>query len=464
MNQPTIAAISTPNGSGGIGVVRLSGIEALDIACALFRHSSGKKICKSGFESHRLYYGHIIDDEGESVVDEVLLAVMKAPRSYTREDVVEIQAHSGRAVMRRILDLVLKKGAVSAEPGEFTKRAFLNGRIDLTQAEAVIDIIAAATSMSLKIASSQITGNMRRMITGVRNRLIDVLAEIEAEIDFSEDLGESGADFRSLAGTLETHVIPPVAELIRRHEGAGSLRDGLKTAVAGKPNVGKSSLLNALLGKDYAIVTDIPGTTRDLIEAPFDIHGVQVILTDTAGIRESNHPVERIGVEKTENCIRNADLTLFVMDGSMPLTEEDGRIYRMVCDKPHILVFNKSDLYKSDHPADFPDTWRKAPDISVSALYGDGIAELGDLIRRTVLTEDFEAPGVLVPNARHRAALEKCRNAAAAAHEHIVAGDVSVAQAAIELREAIDALDEITGDKVGEAVLDTIFNRFCIGK
>lgn len=331
MKTATIAAVATPPGTGGVGIIKISGPEALKIAATLFRSckndNNPNRAERSdrfpiNFQSHRLYYGHIVDPETEDHVDEVLLAVMRAPRSYTREDVVEIQAHAGAAVLRVILALVLRQGARMAEPGEFTQRAFLNGRIDLTQAEAVIDIINAKAETALKIANNQVSGQLKLAVENIRSILLDVLVQIEAAIDFPEDVSEILSS-TGLETKLRREVAVPILDLMRHYRDGCIYRDGLKLAIVGRPNVGKSSLLNCLLKKERAIVNALPGTTRDLIEDSFQVQGVPVMITDTAGLHEAEDPVEKIGIQKARECLKTADLILQVIDGSEALTVDD---------------------------------------------------------------------------------------------------------------------------------------------
>ncbi|HAO21092.1 MAG TPA: tRNA uridine-5-carboxymethylaminomethyl(34) synthesis GTPase MnmE, partial [Desulfobacteraceae bacterium] len=326
MAEDTIAAIATPVGSGGIGIIKISGRQALPIAAALFRPFRKH----TGFfpESHQLYYGHIVNDE--QILDEVLLAVMKAPHSYTGEDVVEIQAHAGTFLLKSILESVLKQGARLAHPGEFTKRAFLNGRIDLTQAEAVMDLICAKSTRSLDIAAAQLRGGIREEIEAIRQSLLSVLSAIEAGIDFPEDMGDDISAEQTIA-QLNAAVFR-IREMISRYRDGHVLKEGLKVLVIGRPNVGKSSLMNRLLGRDRVIVTPIPGTTRDLIEESLTIQGIPIILADSAGLHEGGDLAEQIGMEKTCQYIDEADLILFMLDASALMTPEDWQIYEKIRD------------------------------------------------------------------------------------------------------------------------------------
>lgn len=471
MDIATIAAIATPTGRGGIGIIKISGKDAFSIAASVFQKSApltddSKKKSRppfSSLKSHHLYYGHIVDKEKGRVLDEVLLSVMKAPHTYTMEDVVEINTHSGPVVLTSILELVLKNGAKLAEPGEFTKRAYLNGRIDLTQAEAVIDIINSKTEKALEIATSHIKGGLKTKIESIRNTLLDILVEIEAAIDFLDDAGEIVNLTRTIK-TLEKRVVDDLKELIEKYENAHVLRDGLKMVVVGRPNVGKSSLMNRLIQEDRAIVTPIPGTTRDLIEETLNIHGIPVIIADTAGLHETDDPVEVIGIEKAQEYIRDSDLILFMVDASDPLTDEDYNIYKTIRNKRLILVINKSDLVEDNFKPAIPGSWGALPRIKISALYGTGLNELKDLIVNLSIGEyGLEAKNTIIPNLRHKIALERSLRLCVAAIEEI-RKETSFEFIAIDIREAIDSLGEIIGDTAKEDVVDQIFSRFCIGK
>ncbi|MGE0084231.1 MAG: tRNA uridine-5-carboxymethylaminomethyl(34) synthesis GTPase MnmE [Desulfococcaceae bacterium] len=463
MDTSTIAAIATPIGSGGIGIIRISGPEAMFIAASLFVPSSARKSGEysADFESHRLYHGHITDAEKDQIVDEVLLVFMKAPRSYTREDVAEIHAHSGPAVLKTILELVLKKGARLAEPGEFTRRAFLNGRIDLTQAEAVIDIISAGTEKAMEAAASQMKGYLKQQISEIREILLNILVQTEAAIDFPEDAGEE-IPVDNILEILHEKVRLPLKKLANRYDDAHILREGLRLIIAGKPNVGKSSLMNRLLRKDRAIVTPIPGTTRDMIEENLVIRGIPVVLIDTAGLHESDDPVEKIGMEKSRERIQNADLLLFMTDMEHPLSSEDYDIFRNVSGKKLIWVINKSDL-ASDREPEVPESWQDMPRIMISAKYDHGIGELKDLIAETVLKSAFACENAVIPNIRHKQAIEKSLHAVNTAKEGIE-NSIPFELISMDIREAADLLGEIIGITVREDVLDRIFSTFCIGK
>ena len=474
-DQDTIAAIATPGGRGGIGIIKISGSKSFAIVESIFRpgKSNPGPVSDAGradpnaeppeFESHRIYYGHIVDPDNESLLDEVLVSAMKAPRTYTREDVVEINAHGGAVVLHAILKLVLSKGARLAEPGEFTKRAFLNGRVDLTQAEAVIDIINARTQKNLELATSQVAGQLRRMLATIRSQLIDILTRVEAAIDFPEDVEEL-IEPGVAANTLEKETVEPLKRLIRSYIDAHIFRDGITVAIVGRPNVGKSSLLNQLVKKDRAIVTSIPGTTRDIIEETLNIKGIPVIVSDTAGVHESDNPVEKIGVEKTLEHVNGSDLVLFLIEANRPLNAADHQIYAKINAKPVFVVLNKIDLTQNTTDTAIPDDWRYIDRLRISALYDQGIDHLKDKIVKWAGGEKpVDLADAIVPNLRHKLLLEKALGAAETIRDEL-RKETSSELVAIHFQEAIDALGEITGDNAKVDVLDQIFSRFCVGK
>jgi tRNA modification GTPase len=474
MKTDTIAALATPPGIGGVGIIKISGPEALTIAATLFRSCKNDNKTRKAdrgdcwpinFQSHRLYYGHIVDPETENKADEVLLAVMRAPHSYTREDVVEIQAHSGAAALRIILALVLCQGARMAEPGEFTQRAFMNGRIDLTQAEAVIDIINARTEIALEIATNQVSGQLKLTVEKIRGILLDVLVDIEAAIDFPEDISEILSS-TNLVAKLHREVAEPIVELMRNYREGCIYREGLKLAIVGRPNVGKSSLLNCLLKRERAIVNALPGTTRDLIEDSFQVQGVPVTITDTAGLHEAEDPVEKIGIQKARECLKTADLILHVIDGSEELTDDDHEIHRCCCGRSLIVVINKIDLTigrKTAAPL-MPDNWDTLPTVEVSALYGDGIDSLKERIAEAVALKPKDVQhDTVIPNLRHQQALEKC-------HQYVLSAinalgeNRTIELVALDIQEAVARFDEILGLNLDTDIFEQIFSRFCIGK
>jgi tRNA modification GTPase len=476
-NSDTIAAIATSGGKGGIGIVKISGANAFSVAKDIFRPidrpqdsnavsvsaAQGKRHKVFEFESHRLYYGHIVDPQSGLLLDEVLLSAMRAPQTYTREDVVEINAHGGAVVLHAILQLVLKTGARLAEPGEFTRRAFANGRIDLTQAEAVIDIINARTQKSLQLATAQISGKLRKQITFVRGGLIDLLTRIEAAIDFPDDVTELIQPAETQKA-LQKQVLEPLKRLVRNYVDAHVFRDGLAIAVVGRPNVGKSSLLNQLIQKDRAIVTDVPGTTRDVIEETLNLEGIPVVISDTAGVHHTDHPIEKIGIEKTLEHVNGSDLVLFMVEANCPLGPEDHLIYDQVNSKPLIVVLNKIDLILGGNETILPEKWHFDGQVRISALYDRGIDQLKDkIIKVAGGPNPFDFNGVIVPNLRHKLLLETSLDAVESVIKQLKKGTPNEL-VAIHLQEAIDALGVISGDNVKVDVLNEIFSRFCVGK
>lgn len=459
MENQTIAAIATPIGRGGIGIIRISGSDALRIAHKLFKASKPKK----SLDSHRLYHGHIVDPVTGYTLDEVLLAVMKGPYSYTREDIAEIHTHSGPVILATTLELVLNEGARLAEPGEFTKRAFLNGRIDLTQAEAVIDIINAKTEKSLQIAATQIKGNLKNAVESVRRALIEVQAVIAAVIDFPDET-EDIIGSTQLHETVQDRVLNVLTKMLEQYQSSHFLRDGIKVLVVGRPNVGKSSLMNRLLKKERAIVTPIPGTTRDFLEETINIQGMPVTIIDTAGFQETKNAVELLGIAKTTEYIEIADLILFLIEANHPPEAEDQRIYEKIKNKPLILVWNKVDLVTDDRSLLAPDSWQKVSEIKISALYGHGIEKMKNAIYHMVLGDKPLYEGnYIVPNLRQKIALKSAFDAARNA-KNILRGGKEPELASIDIQEAMDALGEILGENVKADLLSEVFRKFCIGK
>ncbi|MHB0884787.1 MAG: tRNA uridine-5-carboxymethylaminomethyl(34) synthesis GTPase MnmE [Bacillota bacterium] len=461
--EDTIAAISTPLGEGGIGVVRVSGPGAVAIAGRLFRPS--RQAAKGRAESFRLRHGRVVTDEGE-VIDEALLAVMRRPRSYTREDVVEFQCHGGPLVVRRVLDAVLSAGARLAVPGEFTKRAFLNGRLDLAEAEAVMAVIRARTEASLRAAMEGLGGRLSARVRALQDQLVRAIAQVEAGVDFPEDeIDES--PFGPLRGECEG-LRSSLAELLASAHTGKILRHGLKVVLAGRPNVGKSSLLNALLREGRAIVTPIPGTTRDAIEETLDLRGVPVRLVDTAGLRETTDPVESLGVERSVGWLKSADVALTIIDATQGLNEQDRRLLTEVREKA-VVVANKVDLLEGARlPVRLSEELGRLtggrPVLAVSAVTGQGLAALEDELLRFVFSGGAEAPEeALVSSARVEEAL---RRGLAALDQAVATLGQGLPEdlAVVDLREAWAALGEITGDTVSEEILDRLFADFCVGK
>jgi tRNA modification GTPase len=457
--EDTIAAIATPPGTGSIGIIRVSGPRSRDIASLIFRPSN--KI--EGLNSHRLYHGDIISPDTGRVIDEVLLSFMMKPRSYTGEDILEINCHGSAFILQSVLSLVIKAGARLAEPGEFTKRAFLNNRIDLSQAEAVAETIMAKTDRALELAVCHLKGDLASKIETIRNAIIDILANLEASIDFSdEEVGVGNTP--SVARDIEA-IIGELTELASTYGEGKIYRDGINALITGKPNVGKSSLLNKLLGEKRAIVTAMPGTTRDFIEEIIPIKGVPVRLTDTAGIREPQNIVEEEGINLVWEKLSQADVVIVVVDGSESLKKEDDEIVKRCKEKKFLLVINKADL---PHVIDDKELASLAPDamppICISAKHGDGIPALKDAIHGLALSgADYGHTMNIVSNVRHKLAIEKTGALLSKAKDGIL-NNLSPEFSVFDVREALDSLGEITGKTINEEVLDRIFSTFCIGK
>ena len=457
--EDTIAAIATPPGVGGIGIIRLSGPKVRDIVRLLFR--SSKK--SDGFKSHQLCHGDIVSPETGVIIDEVLISLMEKPHSYTGEDVLEINCHGGSVILQSVLAEVIKAGARLAEPGEFTKRAFLNNRIDLSQAEAVADMILAKTDRGLELAVSHLKGSLTEKIETIRASIIGILALLETSIDFSDEDVELGHP-SEIAGETAA-IVDELRKLASTYREGKIYRDGISAVITGRPNVGKSSLLNRLLGEKRAIVTAIPGTTRDFIEEIISIKGVPVKLTDTAGIREPENIIEKEGIHLVWEKFSQADVVIIVLDGNEALTKEDSEIIKRSQSKKFLLVINKADL---PHALDERELTSLTPDVKppiwISAKYGEGIPALRDAIHALILnqTEDSH-PTQIVSNIRHKIAIEKTADLLSKARESMING-LSPEFSAFDVREALECLGEIAGKTVTEEVLDRIFSTFCIGK
>ncbi|MBW1859044.1 MAG: tRNA uridine-5-carboxymethylaminomethyl(34) synthesis GTPase MnmE [Deltaproteobacteria bacterium] len=459
MDSDTIAAIATPPGAGGIGVVKISGPRAISIALPLLHPP--KDLHR--LQSHHLYYGSIIDPEAKRSLDEVLFSVMRAPNTYTREDVVEIQAHGSRCGLGAILELVLKRGARLADPGEFTKRAFLNGRLDLSRAEAVIDLVNAQTAEGLELAARQLEGHLLESIEAIRAPLEMIRVEVEAAIDFPEDV-EDIIRPDVFADTMTREVITPLEELLDHYDEGHVYREGIAATIVGRPNVGKSSLMNRLLQKERAIVTAIPGTTRDFIEETVNIGGVPLRLIDTAGLHDTESDLEAAGIRFTRQQLDEADLVLFMVDCSIPLSGEDVRIYDLVRRRKAILVINKIDLGDGHVVRAIVERLGGLSWVEISALYNQGIEKLKAAIFGEVTHQrgTSDLPSV-VPNLRHKLAIERGLTAGREAVEGFRT-QRPPELVAVDLKEAVDALGEITGIVTTEEMLDQIFSRFCVGK
>ena len=454
----TIAAIATAPGEGGIGIIRISGEKSLQVAQSIFKSKSGKMI--KDYNARTLIYGTVVDNE--KVIDEVLVAYMKGPNSYTAEDVIEINCHGGFISVKKILELILSKDVRLAEAGEFTKRAFLNGRIDLSQAEAIIDVIKSKTDMAHEVAQSQLEGSLAKKIKDLRMNVTEVLAHLEVSIDFAEE------DVEEITyQTLEEKALELRNEIKKLYDTAESgkiLRDGLKTVIVGKPNVGKSSLLNSILGENRAIVTDIAGTTRDVIEEFVNIKGIPLKIVDTAGIRETEDVVEKIGVEKSRESFSTADLVIMVLDASRKLSEEDMEILESLKNKKTIVLLNKMDLEPQIELEKIEEFVNSEDIIKISALKHQGIEELQDKIEAMVYHGSVKnSSNLMITNSRHKDALFKAyesRNDAIRAIEQRMPYDFIE----VDFKNIWDYLGYINGDTVREDLLDTIFANFCIGK
>ena len=456
--QDTIAAIATPPGEGSIAVIRMSGVDAEQIAAKIFFRARDKN---SKLHSHRLYHGTVRDPKSARAVDEVLLAIMRQPRSYTGEDVVEIQCHGGAFIARRVLQLVLSEGARQAEPGEFTKRAFLNGRLDLSQAEAVLDLIRARTDRSAALALGQASGNLSHWVEGLRSELLNLLVQVEAAIDFPEEEIEllKRQELAQKISALSTKIL----DILATYDWTRLFREGVKVCICGRPNVGKSSLLNALLGEERVIVTPVAGTTRDVIEESIDLNGLPVVLWDTAGIRDTADEIERIGVHRARDYLEKADARIVVIDGSLPLSPEDNELVIATNGAKALIAVNKSDLPESLSEHDLKHLDCRIKHCQVSAKTGEGISELKQALRNLILDREIEFSPVAITNVRQRSALQRAEYALCHAAESLREGSAAEF-VAVDLNEARESLEEITGLINSEDILDKIFSNFCIGK
>ncbi len=457
--EATIAAIATPIGPGAIGVVKVSGSLCERIFWRLFKPRRKLKEIKS----HHLYYGFIVDPETGESIDEVLITLMRAPRTYTREDVLEIYCHSGYFVLTKILELVLREGARLAEPGEFTRRAFLNGRLDLTQAEAVLDLINARSEEGLKLALNQLKGRLGKELEPVRETLISALAVVEVAVDFPEEDVELISNYE-LAKRLKEEVETKLQELLNTYNEGKLYREGISVVIAGRPNVGKSSLLNTLLREERAIVTPIPGTTRDIIEETATLKGLPVRLVDTAGLRETKDVVERIGVRRAKEKITQADIVIFMVDGSEKPMQEDFKLYDEIKDLPHIIAVNKIDIASEETLG----LWRKLfpgeEKVFISAKEQLGLDKLVDTVFEKIIGQKELSPPPVALNLRQKMALEKALQATRKAISSLNSLEVYPELVAVDLREALQHLGEVTGETTTEDLLNQIFSNFCIGK
>lgn len=454
----TIAAVSTGFTESGISIIRVSGNKALSIVSNIFKDIKGREL--STIKPYTMRYGHIYNKENDEIIDEVIVSYMKAPKSYTAEDIVEINCHGGIIVTRTVLEMLITFGARMADPGEFTKRAFLNGRIDLSQAESVMDIITAKTDSSRRSAVNQSEGKLKNKIIKIKEDLLDIVANIEATIDFpEEDIDENiNSDIKNRL-LKEKDIIE---NMLKTADEGKVLRDGVSIAIVGKPNVGKSSLMNALLEENRSIVTDIPGTTRDVIEEYLNIKGIPVRLIDTAGIRETEDEVEKIGVERSKKSIDEADLIVLTLDSSRSLDDEDKEIIKYINDKKHLILLNKVDLKPVDEIEKFKKEYSEKI-IEVSAKTCEGLENFKDYIVESFFSGKMTIGDIYVTNERQKEALIK-------AHKYLdgaimtIDNNFEIDLSSIDIKNALISLGEITGDTVDEDILNRIFTKFCIGK
>ena len=458
MKTDTIAAIATAMSNSGIGIVRISGDEALDVADRIFRPKKGSRKV-SDMETHTIHYGYVTD--GDEVIDEVMLLIMKAPRSYTCEDTIEIDCHGGVLVMKKILETVLKYGARPAEPGEFTKRAFLNGRIDLSQAESVIDVINAQSELALKSSVSQLQGAVLEKIKAIRAVVLHEIAFIESALDDPEHVSLEG--YPEQLHEIMSDAHSKVKKLLDSSDNGKMLKEGINTAIVGKPNAGKSSLLNILVGEERAIVTEIAGTTRDILQEQIQIGGIGLNVIDTAGIRDTEDIVEKIGVNKSREYIEKADLIIYVVDSSTELDENDQEIIEAIRNKKAIVLLNKSDLdAKTD--ASVLQTQLSKPILSISAKNNTGIHELETLIEEMFFSGKLSFNDeVYITNIRQKNALAEAQNSLKMVLQSIADG-MPEDFFTIDMMNAYEALGTIIGESVGEDLVNEIFSKFCMGK
>lgn len=458
MDFDTIAAISTPTGEGAISIVRLSGKDAIRIADHIFPNKD-----LAAVDSHTIHYGKIMDKESEQAADEVMVSVMKAPKTFTCEDIVEINCHGGFVAVNRILEIVLACGARLAEPGEFTKRAFLNGRIDLSQAEAVMDIIHSKTNKAMNVALNQLDGRLSKLIRKLRQALIETIAHVEVNIDYPEydDVEEMSHE---LMEEKTAYVLAEINRLIQVARQGKILRDGINTAIIGRPNVGKSSLMNTLVQEERAIVTDVPGTTRDVIEEYVNVRGIPLKLIDTAGIRETQDIVEKIGVERSRKILQEADLVLFMLNYNESLTEDDRLIFNMIKEMNSIVIINKTDLPQNIEIDEVKELVKNQPLITTSLIGDEGIEKLESALAALFFTgEQIDSSTAFVSNVRHIHLLKQSKKALEEAREALEF-DMPLDMVQIDVRRTWEFLGEIVGDTASDSLIDQLFSQFCLGK
>lgn len=456
--EDTIAAVATAYGEGGIGIIRISGEEALPILQEIFEFHGDTDT----FISRRMTYGKIIDKEKNQIIDEVLAVYMKGPKTYTAEDVVEINCHGSMVSLRKTLALVLRKGARLAEPGEFTKRAFLNGRLDLSQAEAVIDMIRAKTDKSFDVAVSQLEGRLSLKVEEIRQKLLDLLVDITVNIDYPDEDIEEMTYEKLEESIIETQDM--IEKLLETSSTGRMIREGIKIAIVGKPNVGKSSLMNGLLKETRAIVTDIPGTTRDTIEEVLSIRNIPVYLVDTAGIRETSDKVEKMGIEKSKEAFNQADFILFLLDGSRPLEEEDLQIMELLKERKSLVLINKRDLGEAISIEDISAKLPASQVIEASLLKGQGITEIEDAVEDLVYGgEIVQKESMMVNNVRHIELLQQAVKSLTDAL-HMSERREALDFIEVDVKNAYERLGEIIGETVSDDIINEVFARFCLGK
>lgn len=457
MGTDTIAAIATAMTSSGIGIVRISGDEAVSITDRIFEMKNQKKL--EDMPTHTIHYGHIHD--GDEVIDEVMVVLMRGPKSYTREDTVEIDCHGGVYVMKRILETVIKYGARPAEPGEFTKRAFLNGRIDLTQAESVMDVISSKNEFALKSSISQLQGSLQKEIKELREKIIYEIAFIESALDDPEHINIDG--YGQKLKTVAEECKERIEHLLDTADNGKILKEGIDTVIVGKPNAGKSSLMNVLLKKERAIVTDIAGTTRDVLEEQMNLNGITLNIIDTAGIRDTEDIVEKIGVDKAKDYLVNADLIIYVVDSSTPLDENDEKIMEMIKDRTALVLLNKSDL-DTVTTEEMIASHLDQKTIKVSMKENQGVDELENAIKELFFHGKVELNDeVYITNARHKAALSNARDSLNMVLDSI-AMEMPEDFYSIDLMNTYEELGNILGESLGEDLVNEIFSKFCTGK
>ncbi len=459
--EDTIAAIATPPGKGAIGVVKISGELSLAILKKIFRPIKPRE----NFESHKLYYGFIVDPRDSKIIDEVLAVYMKKPKTYTREDVVEIYTHSGYYILKKILEIVLLSGARPAQPGEFTLRAYLNGRIDLSQAEAIQEMVSAKTETALDLALNTLMGKLSEKVNSLKNELLEILVQIESAIDFPEEDIEI-MEPEKLSKKIKESILPIIENLIKNYEEGRIYKEGINLVIAGKPNVGKSSLMNAILKEERAIVTPIPGTTRDFLEEEANIEGLPVKLIDTAGLRETEDIIEKIGVERAKKKFKEADLILFMVDVSEKPSEEDYKIYQEIKEFPHLVLLNKIDI-KPNYLGEWKEIfykWGIDETLEISVIKGTNLEILNKKIFEKITSEKGVTVPEIAPNLRQKIAFENAKNYLLNALEELSKPNPLPELVAVEIRAGISSLSEIIGEITTEDLLTQIFSTFCIGK